>query len=490
MPLFEHMPYTNFENVNLDWILKTIKEHETKLADHETRITALEATTTTITNEITVIEGDITNINNEITEITNILDNLDITELTQQVAENTADIAELEQAIEGLDLSALWSAINTNNAASIARDDALSARIALLEEATIHDINNYYNEGNQLLFGSDLRKLPDECLGLSTSGSFPISYGDWYDRPGYEGQQKSRSFMYVKNYGFCPDIESSGYDYYQMGRVARFFGNRTFTLTFALAGTSDNTTPVWYSHTFADSNESWDIATGCQITIYQGIVQFKGTAENWENNVFDGKYMVFAYLEYGSGSVPHDANQKPLYDAKDRLFFLDPVASSIRKGTYFSQPRAGLKQQVMVKKRDLPGQVYDYSLDVWAQLRGYWYDDMFAGYIELIIKDSSSISGQDENLTQEGCYFDVTFSIPDPLVPGDPDIPVEAAGAYGHHSSVAKNIDIDVELAASSGALNTDRINVTVKSSGLAIGADGSGNPRTYTQRINFQQYI
>lgn len=50
MGVFEQFPYTNFHGVNLDWILKMIREHET-------RITALESWKVTTEGRLDSLEG-------------------------------------------------------------------------------------------------------------------------------------------------------------------------------------------------------------------------------------------------------------------------------------------------------------------------------------------------------------------------------------------------------------------------------------------------
>lgn len=42
MPLIDKYPYTNFHELNLDWLLKRIKELETKVAQLEARVKELE----------------------------------------------------------------------------------------------------------------------------------------------------------------------------------------------------------------------------------------------------------------------------------------------------------------------------------------------------------------------------------------------------------------------------------------------------------------
>ncbi len=334
MPLFEHMPYTNFENINLDWILKTIKQHDTDISTLKTDVQNINGQITTINTTITEIQEQIgefditelearvdavelrcTQLNNNINNVLNrvIADEGDIATNTGHIATNTEDIS-------------------TNNDASIARDNALAARIASLERAHLHDIYNYYSEGNMLLFGSDLRNLPDSCK----RDGFPIGYGNPTNRHLYVGQTKTRAWKLTAN-GFQPDTSSTdGYDYYQMGQFPASLGVADYvTVTFAVSTGGDATPSAWYKHTFQASNEQWEVASGCIVKFAQhtdGVnpeiytVQFLGTPANWANVVDSSHYIPYIFVEWGTGSVSTEATDKCKFDIKDRLPFMDITA--------------------------------------------------------------------------------------------------------------------------------------------------------------------
>lgn len=42
MGAFEHFPYTNFHDMNLDWLLQKVQELEEKVKELEERVEALE----------------------------------------------------------------------------------------------------------------------------------------------------------------------------------------------------------------------------------------------------------------------------------------------------------------------------------------------------------------------------------------------------------------------------------------------------------------
>lgn len=326
----ENFPFVNAHGLNLDWILKKIKETEDRVEALETDYTSLvermnandadnellhreldnitlrlvgdEETITGLTNSVTTITNNITTINNAITEI--------------------------QEELEGIDLQALEDLVNNNNIASINRDNALSARIANLERATLHDIYNYYSESNQLLFGSDLRHMTPV---LDSDGYPVVAWGN-KTNANQAGTPETRGFKFIDG-GMVADTSRSSYDYYQVGKFTNGLGiNGAYTVTIALVN-ADDATPTWYKHTFTASNEAWTIATNCIIrlrkfynwndenTNHIMTVSFMGTPANW--NTFLGNSKIsFIFIENGTGSVDTSVTAKPEYNMKDREFFV------------------------------------------------------------------------------------------------------------------------------------------------------------------------
>lgn len=329
MPLYEHMPYTNFENLNLDWILKTIKTHQTDIDGLKTDVNGIKTTIINIQGDITTIQGQIGDI--DVTSLRNRLDALEadarglhtslnaltgrVTTTENNVATNTSDIAENT------------SEIAANDTSSRQRDDALSARIRNLEQATIHDIYNYFSESNQLLFGSDLRHMAPV---LDADGYPIVAWGN-KTNASQAGTPETRSFKFVEG-GMIADTSRASYDYYQVGQFTNGLGiNGAYTVTLALVN-ADDATPTWYKHTFTASNEAWTIAPNCIIRIRKFYnwndestnhivtVAFMGTAANW--NAFLGNSKIsFIFIENGTGSVDTSVTAKPPYNMKDREFF-------------------------------------------------------------------------------------------------------------------------------------------------------------------------
>lgn len=46
MRFFDEFPYTNLNDVNLDWIVATMREMQAEIEDLQTRVTALEEAST------------------------------------------------------------------------------------------------------------------------------------------------------------------------------------------------------------------------------------------------------------------------------------------------------------------------------------------------------------------------------------------------------------------------------------------------------------
>lgn len=324
MPLFEHMPYTNFENINLDWILKTIKTHQTDIDGLKTDVNGIKTTIINIQGDITTIQQQIGDI--DVVELRRRLDALEadarsihtslnaltgrVTTTESNVATNTSDIAENA------------SDIAANDTSSRQRDDALSARIRNLEQATIHDIYNYYGSENFLIFGSDLSYIPSKC---KDSDGFPFGWGNKYNQRFSVGTETARAWKFTSA-GLMPDTNQSAYDYYQCGfypRMAEASENTHITVTIA-----ESTNRFW-QHTFTSPTEEWDIADGCKIKFATDnsngysmrTLWLMGTPQSWDAILYMGP-ITFIYVEYGDGSLKIENNRLCIkWDVKDREFF-------------------------------------------------------------------------------------------------------------------------------------------------------------------------
>lgn len=360
MPLFEHMPYTNFENINLDWILKTIKTHQTDIDGLKSDVDGIKTTIINIQGDITTIQQQIGDI--DVVELRRRLDALEadarsihtsltaltgrVTTTENNVATNTSDIAENASDIEA------------NDTSSRQRDDALSARIENLERATIHDIYNYYGSKNLILFGSDLSNLPASC---KDSDGYPFEWGNKYNQRFSVGTETARAWKFI-NLGLVPDTNQSAYDYYQCGffdlSLASVISALHLTLTI---GTSTSASMrILQQHTFTTINEEWEIAEGCKVkfamdtsiqTNIRYTIWLMGTPQSWMS--FLGGPIQFMYLEFGDGSIEASGQPEARYilpfDIKDQQFFghdatptidVEPIegnASATATVTYYDQ---------------------------------------------------------------------------------------------------------------------------------------------------------
>ena len=312
MPLFENSPYTNFESLNLDWILQIIKELEARVTAVEARVTTIENHLTEIDQQISDIQGDITNINEtieiiqgDIITINETIENLDIDEINQK-------IIQIEEILANLDVEAIWQAIETNNDQSIARDDDLSRRISLLEQATINPIDVYTGTENLILWGSDFRQLPSNALD---ENGYPIG------APCGNSEYTSNPNCCITfdNYGFTANPNGTGYTNLTLGRFNDIQGSSTslslpITVTLGIvSGTPSMTSAVTeIVKTFTERNQNISLLDdlGQSINLHLDYntnttyltLDIRGQATPMKT-AFTNKHLVYARVEYGAGSA-------------------------------------------------------------------------------------------------------------------------------------------------------------------------------------------
>lgn len=310
MSLYEHVPYTNFENINLDWLLSKTKELEATVQQHTEQIGQIQETLGTIDGRITVIEGDITNIQQEITEINETIENLDIDEITRRITEINEQITIIEGELQ--DLQGIWAAIERNNDQSIARDDDLSRRISLLEQATIHPIDIYTGTENLILWGSDFRQLPSSAKD---------EYGYPIGAPvgNAEGSAAANPALMFDDYGYTVNPEGSGYTYLTLGRIndiPRSSDTLSMPITVTLGiltGTpSMSQTPTEIVKTVSSLNQNISLLSEFGSNVYLRLdfnssdkyftLDIRGTAANM-TSAFTNKHLCYCRVEYGSSSA-------------------------------------------------------------------------------------------------------------------------------------------------------------------------------------------
>lgn len=395
--LFEgNFPYVNQHGANFDWIIKALKELDVKTDELEESLSELTTLVNTINTNVTNITNTVNNLGGRVTALETSTSGLAgrVTALENADVTIIGRIEVIESELADIDLQELSDLINSVNVNSINRDNALSARISRLESATIHDVYNYYSDGNQLLFGSDLRHLPSAC---KTDDGYPLYWGNTKNRA--ENQTKTRAWKFTDT-GMIPNTDSTdGYDYYQVGMFSSGLLLGNYTVTFAVS-TGGDATPTWYTHTFQAENESWTIATGCVIrarsfyqwsgadTFYKTI-SFMGTPASWATFLGANKYIVYIYIENGNGSVDTSVTAKPKFCMKDRFAFEDvgsvtPVIPSPTEYNILTTPNITLKVTV-------GSTVHEYSGQIKANFYLWSFNGMLNGYCRVMIESSQSI---------------------------------------------------------------------------------------------------
>ena len=153
-PFYSRYPYTNFEQLNLDYLLnetskfsKRVEDLETITANHEVRIGTLETNVEDLTGRVGTLETDVGDLKERMTEAEGDIDDLelDVGNLKDRMTEAEDDIDDLELDVGDLkermteaesDISAIEGDIVNINNKDQAQDndiDALDLRISSLE---------------------------------------------------------------------------------------------------------------------------------------------------------------------------------------------------------------------------------------------------------------------------------------------------------------------------------------------------------------------
>lgn len=155
----EEFPFVNAHQINLDWILKKIKEFQAVVDDCKEKVdafgTRLDSVETDIHNinlAISSVQGDITALNGAVGDI-----NVTLAEHGRILTsfQGTLESIEARLVIIVNDISNLYA--STNN---------LGARVTLLEAATINPITMAVSPDSQIVSGMDLRYQPTRANGF------------------------------------------------------------------------------------------------------------------------------------------------------------------------------------------------------------------------------------------------------------------------------------------------------------------------------------
>lgn len=110
LPFFNKYPYTNFEQLNLDWLMNTVGSFESRVDAVETKVSELDTKVDTFDDRITQNTDDIAGIKTRLDDDEDDLDGLkdrmttaegNITSLTGRVDDHDDDIADLKTRMTG-----------------------------------------------------------------------------------------------------------------------------------------------------------------------------------------------------------------------------------------------------------------------------------------------------------------------------------------------------------------------------------------------------
>ena len=212
MALFHKYPYTDIHDLNLDWILKTVKAMKEKFDSIDfdyifNSLTSLNETVSGHTESIASIQGDITQIGLDLLEINHTLETQsgDITAIQERINGMSDQISDLSSSLTAAqndirDLKDDVTDINTSMSTlsgsidQVEQDyDSMDARVSALEEATIGqlqpspvpknlciDLTQGYDEMNVEIVKDETGKSRDSITYVDT-GSDRTKYGFSFD---------------------------------------------------------------------------------------------------------------------------------------------------------------------------------------------------------------------------------------------------------------------------------------------------------------------
>ena len=161
MPLFENMPYTNFQDLNLDHIVTKIGQFESSLNEYKTRLDTFEASLTGLESNYSALSAQVTAIRTQLDSVAS-----DVASLNTTVAQHGTIIDSFQTTLTSIeerltiivgDITTLYANIDRVETQSVQRDNALGARVTLLESAVINPITVTEALQNHVPFGEDLR---------------------------------------------------------------------------------------------------------------------------------------------------------------------------------------------------------------------------------------------------------------------------------------------------------------------------------------------
>lgn len=173
MALFEHFPYTNFHNVNLDWLLTKMKELVAQMEALTQQVTALAQQVSTLATQLQTLTSTVSQLQTRITTAEGKIQTLE-----SNVATLSQDLEDIQQIT---DIRSLFTGSNCAilGASKIARQgDRVSGYLVV--SLTNAAANGYVQPATEIAGGS---WAPVFTFGIDPSDSFlrwsPRSQSGW-----------------------------------------------------------------------------------------------------------------------------------------------------------------------------------------------------------------------------------------------------------------------------------------------------------------------
>ena len=200
MALYEHMPYTNYENINLDWIIKTVKQLEERVTTIEGQIVEIQTTITQIQTDLGDIWTRITAIEGDIQNIYDLINQLDLQSIINRLTQIEESIQNIQTQIANYHIDELWETVNNLQNLINNYYTSLSYRISVLERATINPINEEFSLFNQISGGDSFRNTAVGANGLPWGVDVKVHRNDTADN-NYTIHYTKDGFTYQANPG-------------------------------------------------------------------------------------------------------------------------------------------------------------------------------------------------------------------------------------------------------------------------------------------------
>jgi len=182
MGLFEFLPYSNKHGLNEDWLIRTTKQSEAKVAELDTKVDALDTRVETLEGATSTMQDDLTALAGRVSVNEGDISDLKAADVGIKNRLDTAEgkISDLETGETGL-----ASEIQRVDEESNTRDNNLGNRISLLESAVINPIDVYNASENMILAGDYLLGLPVPA-GMKNPYNVNQDNNSWsYDQYGF-----------------------------------------------------------------------------------------------------------------------------------------------------------------------------------------------------------------------------------------------------------------------------------------------------------------